>query len=39
MLYSSTHPSPWAPSLEERIIAKVHELNQALLAAEKDSNR
>jgi len=30
MLYSSVHPAPWAPSLEERIISKVHELNQAL---------
>lgn len=30
MLYSLVHPSPWAPSLEERIIGKVHELNQAL---------
>lgn len=33
MLYSSTHPSPWASSLEERIIGKVHELNQALQSA------
>lgn len=30
MRYSSTHPSPWAPSLEERIISKVHELNLKL---------
>lgn len=39
MLYSSTHPSPWAPSLEERIIAKVHELNKSLMNADKDSSQ
>ncbi len=33
MLYSPIHPSRWAPSLEDRIVAKVHELNQALKAA------
>jgi hypothetical protein len=33
MLYSSTHPAPWAPSLEERIVAKIHDLNRALQAA------
>ena len=31
--YSSTHPGPWAPSLEERIIGKVHELDRALQSA------
>ncbi len=30
MRFSSTHPSPWAPTLEERIIGKVHELHREL---------
>ncbi len=33
MKYSSTHPGPWATSLEERIIGKVHELDRSLQAA------
>jgi hypothetical protein len=33
MKYSSTHPGPWATSLEERIIGKVHELDRALQSA------
>lgn len=33
MQYSNVHPAPWAPSLEERIISKVHELNRALQSA------
>ena len=27
---SEIHPGPWAPSLEGRIIAKVHALNEGL---------
>lgn len=30
MRYSSTHPSPWAPSPEERIVSKVHNLIRPL---------
>jgi hypothetical protein len=30
MHFSEIHPGPWAPTLEERIIAKVHELNARL---------
>ena len=30
MRYSRTHPAPWAPTLEERIIGKVHELDRGL---------
>ena len=30
IFFSEIHPGPWAPSLEERIIAKVHELNDGL---------
>lgn len=30
MRFSSTHPSPWAPTLEEKIISKVHELDRSL---------
>ena len=30
MIFSEVHPGPWAPSLEERIIAKIHELNDGL---------
>ena len=26
MIYSRTHPGPWAPSVEERIVSKVHEI-------------
>jgi hypothetical protein len=33
MRYYSTHPGPWAPELEERIVAKVHELHRHLSAA------
>jgi hypothetical protein len=33
MFYSEIHPGPWASSLEERIISKVHELNRQLLNA------
>jgi hypothetical protein len=32
MRYSSVHPGPWAPTLEEKIIGKVHELQQVLAA-------
>jgi neutral ceramidase len=32
MVFSEIHPGPWAPSLEERIIAKVHEMNEGLRA-------
>ncbi|MBI2949463.1 MAG: neutral/alkaline non-lysosomal ceramidase N-terminal domain-containing protein [Verrucomicrobia bacterium] len=32
MLYSPTHPAPWAPSLEQRIVSKVHELHRRLKA-------
>ena len=31
MRYSITHPGPWAPELEEKIVAKVHELHRSLL--------
>jgi hypothetical protein len=30
MAFSRTHPGPWDSSLEDRIIAKVHELNRRL---------
>jgi len=30
MFYSEIHPGPWAPTLEERIIKKVHELHRRL---------
>lgn len=30
IFFSEIHPGPWAPSLEERIIAKVHALNDEL---------
>ena len=30
MRYSSTHPGPWAPTVEERIVSKVHELDKRL---------
>jgi hypothetical protein len=30
MRFSATHPGPWAPTLEEKIIGKVHELNRSL---------
>jgi hypothetical protein len=30
MRFSAIHPGPWAPSLEERIIGKVHELHRRL---------
>jgi hypothetical protein len=30
MHFSEIHPGPWAPALEERIIGKVHELNNRL---------
>ena len=30
MRYSRTHPAPWAPTLEEKIIGKVHELDRQL---------
>lgn len=32
MRFSATHPAPWAPTLEEKIIGKVHELHGKLLA-------
>ncbi len=32
MLYSTTHPGPWAPTLEEKIVGKVHELHRRLKA-------
>src|SRR5262249_9128650 len=30
MRSSRTHPAPWAPTLEEKIIGKVHELDRGL---------
>jgi neutral ceramidase len=30
MFFSEIHPGPWSPTLEDRIIAKVQELNQRL---------
>jgi hypothetical protein len=30
MRFSVTHPGPWAPTLEEKIVSKVHELNRRL---------
>lgn len=30
MRFSSTHPGPWAPTLEEKIVGKVHELDRRL---------
>lgn len=30
MRFSTTHPGPWAESVEERIVSKVHELNRSL---------
>jgi hypothetical protein len=30
MRFSSIHPGPWAPTLEEKIVGKVHELNRSL---------
>lgn len=30
IFYSEVHPGPWSPTLEERIITKVHELNGRL---------
>ena len=30
IFYSETHPGPWSPTLEDRIIGKVHELNERL---------
>ncbi len=30
MRYSSVHPGPWAPTLEEKIIGKAHELHRGL---------
>lgn len=30
MRFSVTHPGPWAPTLEEKIIGKVHELDRSL---------
>lgn len=35
MQFSEIHPGPWAPSLEERIIGKVHELNKRLASGVK----
>jgi hypothetical protein len=32
MVYSATHPGPWAPTLEERIVGQVHALNRRLAA-------
>jgi hypothetical protein len=31
MRYYSIHPGPWAPTLEEKIIGKVHELHRSLI--------
>lgn len=39
MRYSSTHPGPWAPSLEERIIGNVHELDRSLQSAAPAASR
>lgn len=33
MRYSYTHPGPWTATLEERIVAQVHELNRTLQTA------
>jgi hypothetical protein len=33
MRFSTTHPGPWAPELEEKIVAKVHELHRRLTSA------
>ena len=30
MRFSSTHPGPWAPTLEEKIVGKGHELDRSL---------
>ena len=30
MRFSTTHPGPWAESVEERIVKQVHELNGKL---------
>jgi len=30
MRYSAIHPGPWAPELEEKIVARVHELHRQL---------
>ncbi|MBI4662562.1 MAG: neutral/alkaline non-lysosomal ceramidase N-terminal domain-containing protein [Verrucomicrobia bacterium] len=30
MRFSVTHPGPWAPTLEEKIVSQVHELNRRL---------
>jgi hypothetical protein len=35
MRYYSAHPGPWAPELEEKIVAKVHELHRALTTIPK----
>ncbi|MEO8425761.1 MAG: neutral/alkaline non-lysosomal ceramidase N-terminal domain-containing protein [Verrucomicrobiota bacterium] len=35
MFFSEIHPGPWAPSLEERIISKVHALNAELLRQDR----
>lgn len=32
MLYSPTHPGPWAPALEEQIVGTIHELHRRLQA-------
>ncbi len=32
MRFSTTHPGPWAPTLEEKIIGKAHELHRQLNA-------
>lgn len=31
MRFSATHPGPWAPTLEEKIIGQVHELHRRLV--------
>jgi hypothetical protein len=35
MCYSATHPGPWSPELEEKIVGKVHELDRAISAKRK----
>ncbi len=39
MRYSTIHPSPWAPELEEQIVAKVHELRRELESRSKSARK
>jgi len=38
MIYSEIHPDPWAPGLEEKIIATVHALDRRLQARDSTAN-